>query len=185
MSCARSWNLLLVATGRKHSSRNCSPSTRRVLSTSTRATPRRVIRAIEVTRATGRPFSAWQKKTAPKFETSIVGLRMDRQALYRRIDERVDAMLAAGLPDEVRRLNAAGFGCGLPSMTSIGYRQICAYLRRELSLSDAVERIKTETHRLARMQHAWFRPLDPRIGWLDAGSPDLSRAAVSALARTA
>jgi tRNA dimethylallyltransferase len=146
---------------------------------------RRVIRAIEVTRATGRPFSAWQKKTAPKFETSIVGLRMDRQALYRRIDERVDAMLAAGLPDEVRRLNAAGFGCGLPSMTSIGYRQICAYLRRELPFSDAVERIKTETHRLARMQHTWFRPLDPRIRWLDAGSPDLSRAAVSALARTA
>lgn len=146
---------------------------------------RRVIRAIEVTRATGRPFSAWQKKTAPNFETSMIGLRMDRQALHRRIDERVDAMLAEGLSDEVRRLNAAGFGCDLPSMTSIGYRQICAYQRGELSLADAVERIKTETHRLARMQHTWFRPLDPRIRWLDARSPELSRAAVSALARMA
>lgn len=142
---------------------------------------RRVIRAIEVTRATGRPFSAWQTKTAPEFETAIIGLRLGREALYRRIDERVDAMMPAGLVDEVRRLNAAGFGCGLPSMTSIGYRQICAYLHGELTLPDAVERIKTETHRLGRMQHTWFRPLDPRIRWLDAGLPDLLRAAESAL----
>jgi len=131
---------------------------------------RRVIRAI-----------AWQKKIAPEFGTAIIGLRLDREALYRRIDERVDAMMAAGLVDEVRRLNAAGFGCGLPSMTSIGYRQICAYLHGELTLPDAAERIKTETHRLARMQHTWFRPLDPRIRWLDAGLPDLLRAAESAL----
>jgi tRNA dimethylallyltransferase len=138
---------------------------------------RRVIRAIEVTRATGRPFSAWQEKTAPAFETTTIGLRMERAALHHHIDARVDAMVAAGLVTEVRRLNAAGYGCDLPSMASIGYRQVCAYLRGELPLADAVAQIKTETHRLARMQHAWFREADPRIQWLDAESPDRLRAA--------
>jgi len=63
------------------------------------ANPRRIIRAIEVTRATGRPYSEWRRRDAPSFDARIVGLRMDRAALYRRIDERVDAMLAAGLVD--------------------------------------------------------------------------------------
>jgi tRNA dimethylallyltransferase len=140
---------------------------------------RRVIRAIEVTRATGRPFSAWQRKEAPAFEASIIGLRMEREALYCRIDQRVDAMMAAGFVDEVRRLNAAGFGCDLPSMASIGYRQVCAHLRGEVPLADAVTRIKTETHRLARMQRTWFREADPRIHWLDAASPHLLREALA------
>ena len=77
---------------------------------------RRVIRAIEVTRATGRPFSAWQKKVAPDFETTIIGLRMERRALYARIDARVDSMLAAGFVDEVRALNSSGYSCDLPSL---------------------------------------------------------------------
>ena len=68
---------------------------------------RRVIRAIEVTRATGRPFSEWQQKEAPAFDATIIGLRLDRAALHRRIDERVDAMMAAGLVEEVRRLERA------------------------------------------------------------------------------
>lgn len=141
---------------------------------------RRVIRAIEVTRATGRPFSVWQEKTAPGFETTIIGLRMERGPLYHRIDARVDAMLAAGLVEEVQRLNAAGYGCDLSSMASIGYRQVCAYLRGELPLADAVAQIKTETHRLARMQHTWFRESDPRIHWLDAESSALLSAARAA-----
>ena len=143
---------------------------------------RRVIRAIEVTLATGRPFSAWQQKVQPEFTASVIGLRLDRTALYQGIDDRVDAMLSSGLVDEVRQLNAAGYGCALPSMASIGYREICAHLRNELTLDDAAARIKTETHRLARMQHTWFRAADPRIRWLDAGSPDLLDRARSLLA---
>jgi tRNA dimethylallyltransferase len=131
---------------------------------------RRVIRALEVTRASGRPYSAWQRKERPARRPVIIGLRMEREALYRRIDARVDAMMAAGLVDEVRRLNESGFGCDLRSMNSIGYRQVCAFLRGEGSLEAAVARIKTETHRLVRMQHAWFRPDDARIRWLDAMS---------------
>jgi len=79
----------------------------------------------------------------------------------------------------VRRLNAAGYGCELPSMASIGYREVCDHVRGEMSLDEAAARIKTETHRLARMQHTWFRADDARIAWLDAGAPDLAqRAAV-------
>jgi tRNA dimethylallyltransferase len=143
---------------------------------------RRMIRAIEVTLATGRPFSAWQQKTTPEFASSVIGLRMDRATLYRRIDERVDSMLESGLLDEVRRLNAAGYGCPLPSMASIGYREACGHLRGELTLAEVSARMKTESHRLARMQHTWFRPEDPRIHWLDADSPDLAAKARSLLA---
>jgi tRNA dimethylallyltransferase len=140
---------------------------------------RRIIRAIEVTRATGRPFSEWRKKGEPAFSATILGLRLERAELYRRIDARVDGMIVAGLVDEVRRLNQAGYGCDLPSMASIGYREICEHLRGECTLAEAIVRIKTETHRLARMQHAWFRAGDPRIRWLDADSPNLLDEATS------
>ncbi len=142
---------------------------------------RRVIRAIEVTRATGQPYSAWQQKATPAFDATVIGLRVERSELHRRIDGRVDGMMAAGLSDEVRRLNTAGYGCDLPSMMSIGYRQICAHLAGSLSLDDAVAQMKTETHRLARMQHTWFRPADRRIHWLDATSQRLGGQALSLL----
>ena len=148
------------------------------------ANVRRIVRAIEVTQATGRPFSDWQRKDRPDYDTVVLGLRLDRAALHARIDARVDAMIAAGLVDEIRRLNAAGYGCDLPSMSGIGYRQVCEHLRGERTLADAIARIKTETHRLARMQHAWFKPADPRIHWLEALSPSLVHDALAALAAT-
>jgi tRNA dimethylallyltransferase len=141
---------------------------------------RRVIRAIEVTRATGRPFSAWQQKDTPQHAARIIGLRIENDALYRRIDARVDAMIEAGLPRETEALIAQGYGCDLPSMSGIGYRQICEHLRGERTLDDAIARIKTETHRLARMQRTWFRADDPRITWLDAGAADLVEQAKNA-----
>jgi tRNA dimethylallyltransferase len=58
-------------------------------------------------------------------------------------------------------------------MASIGYREVCAHLRSEMTLADAIARIKTETHRLARMQNTWFRADDGRIDWLDTEAPDL------------
>jgi tRNA dimethylallyltransferase len=142
---------------------------------------RRIIRAIEVTLATGRPFSDWQTKERPHYETCVLGLQLDRRALHARIDARVDAMIAAGLVGEVRGLIAAGYGCELPSMSGIGYRQICEHLAGACTLAEAVARIKTETHRLARMQHAWFKPADPRINWLDAQSPSLLNDALAVL----
>jgi tRNA dimethylallyltransferase len=144
---------------------------------------RRVIRALEVTRATGRPFSAWRERRPHIESPLIIGLRMQRDRLYGRIDERVDVMMAGGFLDEVRALNNAGYGCDLPSMDSIGYRQICDHLAGERTLADAVARIKTETHRLARMQHTWFRADDTRIRWLDANVPWLGQEAVAVVQR--
>ena len=138
---------------------------------------RRVIRAIEVTRATGRPFSEWRKKD-PRQDVTIIGLRMERDALYRRIDARVDAMLERGLVREVEGLVAAGCSCDAPAMSGIGYRQICEHLRGACTLGEAAARMKTETHRLARMQHTWFRDADARIHWLDADAPDLVEQAI-------
>jgi tRNA dimethylallyltransferase len=142
---------------------------------------RRVIRAIEVTRASGRAFSEWQEKDGPPAaEVRTIALTLNRDDLYRRIDDRVDAMLAAGLVDEVRTLRER-YGCGAPPMSGIGYRQVCDALEGRCSLEDAAARIKTETHRLARMQHAWFRRDDPLIVWLDAASPRLFEDALAAV----
>ena len=133
---------------------------------------RRLVRALEVYRVTGRPLSAWRQRRAPAFAWTAIGLACERSELYRRIDARVEAMVAAGLLEEVRGLIDRGYGCELPAMSGIGYRQVCQYLRGELSWEEAVARIKTETHRLARMQHTWFRRDDPRIHWLDVTRSD-------------
>ena len=134
---------------------------------------RRVVRALEVYRRTGRPISSCQTRRSPDIAWTAIGLACQRDELYRRIDARVDAMVAAGLVDEVRALIERGYGCDLPALSGIGYRQVCQHLAGELSLAEAVERVKTETHRLARMQRNWFRERDPRIGWIDvmAGDP--------------
>ncbi|MBI4571389.1 MAG: tRNA (adenosine(37)-N6)-dimethylallyltransferase MiaA [Chloroflexi bacterium] len=137
-----------------------------------RSNVRRIVRALEVYRRTGRPLSACQTRDTPDWDALIVGLACPREELYRRIDARVDAMLAAGLVEEVRGLIERGYGCALPAMSGIGYRQVCQHLAGELSLEEAAARIKTETHRLARMQHAWFRAGDPRIRWVDVSAGD-------------
>ena len=134
---------------------------------------RRLVRAIEVTLETGRPFSAWQEKRQPDFDVTVIGLRLDRPALHARIDQRVDTMMRAGFLDEVRALIAAGYPCDLPAMSAIGYRQFCEHIAGTVTIPEAITRIKTETHRLARMQHTWFKDTDPRIYWLDADAPDL------------
>jgi tRNA dimethylallyltransferase len=129
---------------------------------------RRVVRALEVYRLTGRPLSSWQEKLQPEFTALILGIELPRSELYRRIDERAERMLAAGLVDEVRGLLARGYGPELPPMTGIGYRQVCQHLTGEISLAEATAKMKTETHRLARMQSTWFRRDDQRIHWLAA-----------------
>jgi tRNA dimethylallyltransferase len=138
---------------------------------------RRVIRALEVIRATGSPFSQLRRKEGPGFSYLCIGLWLPREELYRRIDQRVDQMIASGLVDEVRRLLAMGYSCRLPSMSGIGYKEICRHLAGEIDLATAVARIKWETHRLVRHQENWFRRTDPRIHWLRADDPNLSEKA--------
>lgn len=144
---------------------------------------RRVVRALEVQRATGRPFSTLRTQTAPPYPLVKVGLTMDRVALYRRADDRVDAMMTAGLLDEVRRLHAAGYGWELQAMSGIGYRQLGDYLRGEATLDEAVQRIKFETHALIRRQYTWFRR-DGGIEWHPAeGLGDLAAVLADRLRR--
>ena len=137
---------------------------------------RRVIRALEVQQTTGKPFSYWRTKDAPDFETHILGLRVPREELYRRIDTRVDAMVNAGFIDEVRGLLDAGYSRDLPSMSGIGYREMGEHLAGEITLDAAIERTKTGTHRLARHQNAWFKARDERIQWIDATESSISQA---------
>ena len=127
---------------------------------------RRVIRAIEVFRSTGFPFSKLQS-FSPIFHTLLIGLTTTREDLYRRIDIRVDRMMEQGLVQEVKGLVERGYSLNLPSMSGLGYKQIGQYIKGELDLNEAVQRIKNETHRFARHQYAWFRPRDENIHWFD------------------
>lgn len=129
---------------------------------------RRIVRALEVCRLSSRPFSEMKAKAPPLFDTLIIGIAMERQTLYRCIDERVDRMIAEGFIAEVRALLERGYSLDLPAMSSLGYREIGEYLMGKITLDEAVKRIKFETHRLARYQNTWFRPGDKRIHWLRA-----------------
>jgi tRNA dimethylallyltransferase len=128
---------------------------------------RRVIRALEVYEQTSTPFSRLQRKQAPPFASLIIGLTCDRAELYRRIDERVDRMMAQGLVREVEKLVKMGYDFTLSAMSTIGYKQIGMHLRGELSLEEAVQQVKYETHRFVRHQYAWFRLKDDRIKWFN------------------
>ncbi len=126
---------------------------------------RRVIRALEVYRATGRPISAWHDARAP-LEALIVAPDLDRAALDARIAARVEAMFAAGLVEEVAGLLAAGVPPEAPGFDTIGYREVLAHLAGRLSREEAIAAVQRATHRLARRQRMWFRHDDPRIHWL-------------------
>ena len=129
---------------------------------------RRIIRALEIYHVTGKPPSKLQGKEPPGFRVVVIGLTLERAELYRRIDARVDKMIQSGLVEEVDQLLKRGYSVSLPSMSGIGYRQIGELLQGKTTLDEAVDRIKYETHRLARHQYAWFRLDDHRICWLDA-----------------
>lgn len=125
---------------------------------------RRLVRALEVTKLSGKQFSEQQTKGEPKYDVLQIGLKADRAELYRHIDARVDEMIAKGLVDEVRGLKEK-YGCEIESMTGIGYRQICKYLEGKMTLEKAIEEIKKTTRHYAKRQMTWFRR-DPRINWV-------------------
>ena len=139
--------------------------------------PRRVVRALEVYEATGLPPSSLIRDKGPSpYCFSVVGLTLERQTLYGRIDARVDSMMERGLLSETRRLLSMGYPADLPSMSSVGYREMALHLRGELDLDEAVRRTKYGTHRLARRQLSWFRAGDSRIRWAAGGEEALRRA---------
>lgn len=130
---------------------------------------KRIIRALEVHAQTGQPISRLQsldRRFQPRYNTTQFGLTRPRPELYRRIEERVDRMLAAGLVEEVESLLAGGCRDDLVAMKGLGYAQIAEHLRGACSLEEAVARLKRDTRRFAKRQLTWFRR-DPRIVWVD------------------
>lgn len=125
---------------------------------------RRALRAIEIVESTGKKLSEQQIKGEQKFDSLMIGIDVDREPLYERIDARVDEMVARGLVDEVRALRDE-FGCDVNAMTGIGYRQICAFLEGYMKLKDAIELIKRDSRHYAKRQLTWFRR-DHRIKWV-------------------
>ena len=132
---------------------------------------RRVIRALEVILVAGYPISTLQKKKPPPYDIMLIGLTTARETLYRRIDERVDRMMAQGFEAEMHALVRQGYTSDLPAMSALGYRQMFAYLAGEMTLEQAVERIKFDTHAFVRRQYNWFRLEDPAINWFDITAP--------------
>jgi tRNA dimethylallyltransferase len=133
---------------------------------------RRVVRALEIYYATGQPPSQLQRKEEPSFPVLVIGLTEERSQLYRRIDTRADKMIQQGLVEEVQQLLEKGYSPSLPSMSGIGYKQIVQFVRGEMTLPEAVDKIKHESHRLARHQYAWFRLNDSRIRWFDVAETE-------------
>jgi tRNA dimethylallyltransferase len=129
---------------------------------------RRIVRALEVFEHTGKPFSEWQRKGDPGFDFLVLG--MDLQA---RIEARVDEMFAAGFVDEVRALVASGLPSTDSAMSSIGYREVAAYLEGLMTLQEARNATVRATRRLVRRQRQWFRTSDPRIQWVEDGNAAL------------
>lgn len=130
---------------------------------------KRVVRAIEVYNYTNKPISVHQKesrKKPPIHNFILLGIRMDRQRLYERINKRVDLMLEKGLISEVKGLVENGYDKNAIAMQGLGYKEILAYLRKELTLGEAVEILKRDTRRYAKRQITWFKRLQD-IYWID------------------
>ena len=130
---------------------------------------RRVVRALEVA-SLGNEHISEQREAAGgelAYDAYVIGLRRERQALYARIEERVDAMLEAGFADEVRSLLAEGVPRDCPAMKGIGYREMLAYLAGSMDLPLAAAEIKKATRHFAKRQLTWFRKM-PYVHWYAA-----------------
>ncbi len=135
---------------------------------------RRVVRALEVTEGSGRPFSRFGPGLESYQETAtvLVGLRLERAELDRRLEARLDEQLAEGFLEEVARLASRPGGLSRTARQAIGYAELLAHLEGTLSLEEARVATLRRLRRFARRQEAWFRR-DPRVHWLSASAPDL------------
>jgi tRNA dimethylallyltransferase len=144
----------------------------------TTANPRRITRALEVHRLSGKPISELQRAGIDiPFTFVQVGLRWPRPVLYDRINRRVIAMVNAGLVEETRRLLDLGYAPGTRSMLTVGYREAIAHLEGSLTHSGMIGAIQMNTRRFAKRQMTWFRR-DERIRWFDvSGEEEFGRIA--------
>lgn len=130
---------------------------------------KRVIRALEVYKHTGKTISQYQAESKNKpieYNIAYIGLTMDRQRLYDRINLRVDKMFQQGLVDEVKFLYKMGYNVNMTSMQAIGYKELLDYFNNLCTLQEAKENIKQGSRRYAKRQLTWFRR-DERIHWVE------------------
>jgi tRNA dimethylallyltransferase len=138
---------------------------------------RRIVRALEVTELTGRPFSASMPRPGPaSYGTILIGLDREPAVLDEYVDRRVRRMFDTGLVEEVTALLANGLRDGRTASAALGYRQVIAALDGEYDLATAAEETAQATRKFVRRQRSWFRR-DTRINWLDAGRRDLAEEA--------
>jgi tRNA dimethylallyltransferase len=133
--------------------------------------PQRLIRALEVVESTGKPFSSFRKAVINKrpFQSIKIGLNLPREILYQRINQRVDAMVKQGLPDEVRSLLPYRH---LNALNTVGFSELFDYFDGKTDLDTAIELIKQNTRRFAKRQLTWFRK-DLEIKWMTPDDTDL------------
>ncbi|MEY3444009.1 MAG: tRNA delta(2)-isopentenylpyrophosphate transferase [Bacteroidota bacterium] len=147
-----------------------------------RQNPARIIRALEVWRATGMPISQFrkgEKRRQNDWQDIRIGLELPRELLYAKIEQRVAAMLAAGLLDETRKVGEA-FGLECKGLESLGYREMVGFLRGEYDWEEAVRLMKRNTRRYAKRQFTWFRRYED-LRWFAPDAFEEMDAYISAL----
>ncbi len=130
----------------------------------------RIVRALEVYRITGVPISVHQERhrfAEREFDTLTIAVEIPRKQLYEGIDARFDAMIAEGLVDEVRRLMVFGYSPERPPLRTIGYREVAAFVRGEITLAEAIDLAKRKTRQFAKRQLTWFTN-EEDVSWVDA-----------------
>jgi len=131
----------------------------------------RIIRALEVYELTGKTITSFRREHGFKdnrFTVLKIGLHINREVLYSRINQRVDAMIEAGFLNEVKGLLDMGYSEDLKSMQSIGYRHLVNFIKGRVSWDEAIRTLKRDTRRYAKRQLTWFKA-DPEMIWTESG----------------
>ena len=152
-----------------------------------RQNPRRVLRAVEVLRLTGRPFSAqrayWNQENATGSTKPLVyAITRPKLDLHARINARVDAMFVRGLVDETRKLLARGLGQNRVAMQALGYRQVSELLQGARSLEATIELVKVRTRQFAKRQISWLKN-QLEVSWIELGPECLMEQAIECILR--
>ena len=138
----------------------------------------RIVRALCVILQTGKPFSSFHKRE--NFDTPtdalVFGINLDREHLVKRINDRVDAMISAGLVEEVKALRHSGYDQNCNALKTVGYSEVFEYLDGAISHHEMVNQIKAHTRQYSRRQMTWFRRW-PFIEWIDLDAITVGEAA--------
>ena len=126
---------------------------------------RRTIRALEVILTTGKRFSDQRGQSKSEYHLITIGLKRPRSELYKRVDQRIEAMFANGFLEEVKGLLQRGYSPSLPTMSAIGYRECIRVINGQLTEEQAKVEIRRATRVFVRRQANWFKESDPNIAW--------------------